>query len=81
MNNITLHGHDGSKKWLKFVEGNTYKLEGELTEYTRICYGDNDEIIFADPSGGPMLSVGDKVNDKTIIKITTGKNGILIELI
>jgi hypothetical protein len=53
------------------INDDTYKFEGD-TGYMRVGYNgkiDSSEIKFIDPSGGPMLQVGDLVGDKKIEKI------------
>lgn len=58
---ISLRTHDGSNNYLQLIEGrpNTYKL---VTQFNFIRGGQvSDGREFIDPSGGPMLVVGDKI--------------------
>ena len=53
------------------INDNTYKFEGN-PDYMRVEYNgkiDSSEIQSIDPSGGPMLQVGDLVGNKKIEKI------------
>lgn len=53
------------------INDDTYKFEGDAG-YMRVGYNgkiDSSEIKFIDPSGGPMLQVGDLVGNKKIEKI------------
>jgi hypothetical protein len=53
------------------INDTNYKFEGDIG-YMRVGYNgkiDSSEIEFIDPSGGPMLQVGDSVGDKKIEKI------------
>jgi len=73
---LTLNGHDRySKSWLVQVNGkeDEYLLYSNHDEYIRCGYhwlpdGTEESYLFVDPSGGPMLVVGNKlwVNDGTI---------------
>lgn len=58
------------------INDTDYKFEGDVgymrIGYMRIDYDgkiDSSEIQFIDPSGGPMLQVGDLVGNKKIEKI------------
>ena len=77
---IKLYNRDGANLWLEEVDEisptiSTWKLRVDnnhkyCLEYIRVIgnYPDNIEAI--DPSGGPMISVGDKLKDKyEIVKI------------
>lgn len=53
------------------INDTDYKFEGDVG-YMRVGYNgkiDSSEIQFIDPSGGPMLQVGDLVGNKKIEKI------------
>lgn len=53
------------------INDTDYKFEGDAG-YMRVGYNgkiDSSEIKFIDPSGGPMLQVGDLVGNKKIEKI------------
>lgn len=58
---IRLRTHDGSNNYLQLLEDrpNTYKL---VTQFNFIRVGKvSNGQDFIDPSGGPMLIVGDKI--------------------
>lgn len=58
---IRLRTHDGSNNYLQLLEDrpNTYKL---VTQFNFIRGGKvSNGQDFIDPSGGPMLVVGDKI--------------------
>lgn len=64
------------------INDDTYKFEGDVG-YMRVGYNgkiDNSEIEFIDPSGGPMLQVGDSVGDKKIEKIEIVNTDYVITL-
>ena len=57
--------------YLTPINDNEYKFEGD-SDFMRVGYNgsiDKSNIEFIDPSGGPMLQVGNKINNKTIEKI------------
>lgn len=55
---IKLDSRDGTNNVLIKVEENKYKLK---TPYGyRVCY-EGDKVKFIDPSGGPMIVVGEKL--------------------
>lgn len=61
MDRIPLRTHDGSNNYLLALEGraNEYRL---VTRFDFIRGGQvSDGREFIDPSGGPMLVVGDKI--------------------
>lgn len=50
-----------------------------VLEYMRVGYKeDNKTVMFIDPSGGPMISVGDVVSNKKILKIESGGYGFKV---
>lgn len=59
MDKIVLRTHDGTNNYLQHLEGSRYKL---VTPYNSVRGGQvADGREFIDPSGGPMLVVGDKI--------------------
>lgn len=76
---INLKTRYHTKNYLEQYQGNTYILR---TESPYIGVGStNDGKEFVDPSGGPMLIVGNKINNKTIISIGFIKNvGTIVTL-
>ena len=88
MEKIRLPNRDGANLWLekvKEIEPNIseWKLNVDdkhkyCLEYMRFIGNYPSEIQAIDPSGGPMLSIADELNDKyKIIKINS-INSILI---
>jgi hypothetical protein len=82
MKKIKLYNRDGADLWLEQVDENTsvWKLKVDpehnyCLEYCR-CIGDNFlEPEAIDPSGGPMLSLGDEFEEKyKIVKINSINN-------
>lgn len=79
---------DGFNVSVIFIEENKAILEtdaptmrmGAGVENTTINV-DSFEMYFdyIDPTGGPMISLGDKINDKTITKIYSKSNKIYFE--
>ena len=59
---VLLNNRYGESNYLRKIEKNKYKYEGE-TDYLRIGYKDDskNEYQFIDPSGGPFLSIGSEV--------------------
>lgn len=60
--------------WSKLIRDKKHKKLWEYkTNGNFVRYGWNsdnpDEIVMVDPEGGPCLSVGDKIEKKTIVKI------------
>lgn len=51
-----------------------------VLEYMRVGYNSNDKhtIEFIDPSGGPMLSIGDKIGNKKIVGFRTHGYGFKV---
>ena len=83
---IRLISHDGSANYLKATKKeNEFKL---VTQYDSIrCCNDDNGIIFVDPSGGPLIAVGDHVpvfdpdmREKTVDKIVSAKKGFIITI-
>lgn len=47
-----------------------------ILEYMRVIYDENSNIIAVDPSGGPFMDIGYKVNDMSLTQIKESGNGI-----
>ena len=83
MNKIRLYNRDGADLWLentgKCADKNIYvwKLRVDrkheyCLHYMRVIGNYPNEIEAIDPSGGPMLSIGDEFKDKyKIVKINS----------
>ena len=61
---VKLHSRDRVDNWLVHYKDTTYLLQSEL-DYIRVGYmnSDHDIIAFVDPPGGPMMSVGNTVDE------------------
>lgn len=89
MNKIKLQSHDGTNNYLEEIEGrpNEYKL---VTPYDFLRGGyiptNNGNKEFIDPSGGPMIVEGDKLDcygkkSYTVVNISHEKGiGYIITL-
>lgn len=81
----TLKNRAGDQYWFEEVEPNVYTIRGDL-KYWR--YGGKDgqrgidfnDLGFVDPSGGPFIDIGTRVNDKYVTKISieNGTDTILL---
>ena len=70
---IKLQTHDGSNNYLEQIKGHKYKLVTEL-DFLRGGWIDRNRK-FIDPSGGPMLIEGDKIDGTNFtIKSIDGVN-------
>ena len=83
-NKIELYNRYHSDVYLEQIENNAWKLSGDdnALHWIRVGYSDKeDTIAFIDPSGGPFLSVGGKVEGKTISEIKHQKGlGFILTL-
>lgn len=63
---IDLYSHDGSDNYLIYegkTEDNEYYIWRLISEYGSSRVGhDNGDVVYLDPSGGPMIEVGQKLN-------------------
>ena len=83
MNKIRLYNRDGANLWLentgKCADKNIYvwklcvdRKHEYCLHYMRVIGNCPNEIEAIDPSGGPMLSIGDEFKDKyKIVKINS----------
>lgn len=75
MDKIRLRTHDGSNNYLEHLDGNRYKLVTQI-DFIRGGQVSNGKE-FIDPSGGPMLVVGDPIEGTPyIIEDITFEKGI-----
>jgi hypothetical protein len=76
---IILNGHSASKNTLVLVSFDKeyvhYKLIAPLSNALRcgVDAENSDKITWIDPSGGPMMSIGYKVNDLKLVEIYHSK--------
>ena len=74
--------------WFEKISPTTYKfvMEGDSMQYCR--YGgkegqqgiDTSDLGMFDPSGGPCISLGTKIDCKTIVKIADTDAGFVVEV-
>lgn len=62
----------------KIAEYNRYELDGNFSTYRLI--EETGNIIAVDPEGGPMISVGDHINNFLVSEITLEDNTIILTL-
>lgn len=79
MEEIKLFNRDGYSVSIKQRDKDTY-LFVTNAPFIRLSEKDNEELSFIDPSGGPMLSVGDSMDIGTIVSIKSSKDGYLITI-
>ena len=89
MNKIKLFNRDGADLWLekqKDLEDNVSQWELKVDKNHKYCiqyirvigsYPNNIEAV--DPSGGPMINIGDKFNNLKIVKIINCTTFLLSE--
>ena len=67
---IKLHSRLGNNNHLELINDKTYVLKTTYP-YVRVGYLDDsrDSAKFIDPSGGPMISVGDKLGESKVKSI------------
>lgn len=75
---INLFNRDHADLRLELLTGNTYQLSvktpekfGYVLNHLRCGISDKDNKIysFIDPPGGPMICIGDKIDNRTVEKI------------
>ena len=69
MKEIVLSNRYNDEVKLVHQEGNDYLLHMGGDGWLRVGKNNEGEIAFVDPSGGPFLALGHKVENKTIEKI------------
>ena len=82
MKDIELNNRYGDKNYLQYIAPNKYKLvlNSEVKDYCRYVYADgcsfgDNEYYAVDPSGGPFLSIGSRINEnETITRIYCEKD-------
>ena len=84
LNKIKLFNRDGANLNLISEDGilwtfNVDEKHKYILEYCRVGYkNDNTEIEFIDPSGGPMLSCGQRLSKNYVIDSIIEVNGQLM---
>ena len=89
MKEINLYNRDGASLKMVSENGEDWHLEVDekheyILQYMRVGFAGSDPedktIEFIDPSGGPMISVGDKLDMTRYIKaIEIGETGTTIK--
>lgn len=84
LNKIKLFNRDGANLNLISEDGTLWAFNVDekhkyILEYCRVGYkNDNKEIEFIDPSGGPMLSCGQRLSKNYVIDSIVEINGQLM---
>ena len=74
--------------WFEKVSPTTYRfvIEGDSIEYCRYGGKEGQESIdlsdlgMFDPSGGPYIALGTKIDDRPIVAIASSGTGFLVEV-
>ncbi len=82
---IKMYNRYGNEYWFEQVGPNTYTIKGDLN-YWR--YGgkegedalDESDLGFVDPSGGPFISMGYKIEGRPVVKISSADGEIYFEV-
>ncbi len=71
LDKIHLYNRYDDNIYLQHYKNDDWLLKGDdgCLQYVRVGFNEDKSICFVDPSGGPFLSIGTKVNDKVITKI------------
>lgn len=61
---IKLHSRSGNNNYLELINDKTYTLKTTYP-YVRVGHinGNKDSAMFVDPSGGPMMAVGETLEE------------------
>ena len=83
MKEIKLFNRDNANLCLISEDNKTWKFKVDanheyILKYMRIGYNDNNIIDMIDPSGGPYLSIGQRLDKTHIIKSIIEQNNELI---
>lgn len=70
----------GNKYWFEKVDEDTYSVQGELSYWRYGVKEDTDEIVFADPSGGPFIELGMNLAKRPIVRITAEGDDVVLHL-
>ena len=82
---IKFYNRDGSEVWIEKVGDNGWwqlrMKPDQLFSYTRLLYEEGQGIYAVDPPGGPLLSVGKKIEEQYMIEeIKNTSMGIFLRL-
>lgn len=82
MKTIDLYNRYQEHIYLESIDDNNWILKGDNDSlgYMRVGYEQDKSINFIDPSGGPFIGKGSKINGKTVTNINTSKDGYIITL-
>lgn len=75
----------GADYWFEPLDNGAYKFCMSETEMAHCrmgadASGDFTNLSFFDPSGGPFISVGSRLEFGTVNKITVGDTGIVVHV-
>jgi hypothetical protein len=76
----------GNEYGFEAVNANTYRFVGDL-QHCRMGgqEGQNaidfEDLGFVDPSGGPFMGLGYKINGRTVTRIRAVGNDVLLEVV
>lgn len=78
----------GKEYWFEKVSETTYRFHMEEGADEWMRFGvqngqtelDETDLGYFDPSGGPFVSIGYKVDNKPITRISSTKEGIFVEV-
>ena len=84
---ITKHRNRyGNEYWFEPVSDSVLKVCGDLSYWRfgghegqqEVDYAD---LSFADPSGGPFLAVGDRIEGRTVKRVFVDRNTVCLEMV
>lgn len=72
----------GDKYHWESINNVTYKfcMEGTSIDYCRTGFNDDMVTVFFDPSGGPFVEIGNKIDGKPIYSIQDTEEGFIVEV-
>lgn len=74
-----LRSRYGHEVFLKKISESRYELDGSFRTLQMTKEADGN-ILSVDPEGGPMISVGDHINNFLVSEITLEDNTIILTL-
>lgn len=80
MEKIILHSRFGHEVFLKKVADSQYELHGNFCLF-QVTKDETGELIAIDPEGGPMISVGDQIQDGRVISQIISEDDRIVVLV
>jgi hypothetical protein len=80
-----MHNRYGNEYWFEQVGPNTYTIKGDLN-YWRYGGKEGEDTLnesdlgFVDPSGGPFIGMGYKIEGRPVVKISSADGEIYFEV-